>query len=115
MSDDATQLREEKALLKVAPKIEAAGGNPKVLAPLVREYVRGSAGEPIPDEILLHLKGEVPEAFQKPEPPKVELSSLSERERMAFIENHGKDAYLALIARDSEQRRKAMRAKIRGF
>lgn len=115
MTDDATQLREENALLKVAPKIEAAGGNPKVLAPLVKQYVRESAGEPLPDEIMLHLKGEVPEAFQASEPPKVELSSLNERERMDYIEQHGLEAYTALLARDGEQRRAEMRRKIRGF
>lgn len=104
MTDEANV---ERALDRVA----AAGGDVAVLAPHVRELVREDL---TPDEIILRLRRQTPQAFPPSGPPDVDVDALTERERMDYVDKHGVDVYVRQLARASEKRQREMQRKTRG-
>lgn len=114
MSDD---LHVENISLRAAPLLQAAGGNPRVLASAVREAARNSP-DLGPEEIVAVLQLELPEAFAKaeePGPPSVDPDVLTDAEKSAYIARHGLDAYVAALKRQSEKRRAQYERARRGF
>lgn len=89
---------------RAASLIEAAGGDPRLLAPAVRETARENA-EFGAEEVVAVLQVELPEAFKKPEPAPVDLDSLTESQKADYLASHGLDAYVRAVARQSERRR----------